>query len=90
MLLSTGTRPFEVAWFSLILGIIFFIIGIIFYYPYYKGKPKPQSGIKRANIFEYMNDSLKILSYHRSMGLVVMGLFFIIVSIIFFTIGLCK
>lgn len=83
-------RAFVTASFALILGLALLILGFIFYYPYLKKKFKHEYGTKRNNIFEYMNDALKILSYHRSLGLIFMGLFLIILSIIFFILGLCK
>jgi Ca2+/Na+ antiporter len=83
-------RAFVTATFALILGLALLILGFICYYPYLKNKFKHEYGTKRNNVFEYMNDAFKILSYHRSLGLIFMGLFLIMVSIVFFIIGLCK
>jgi hypothetical protein len=94
MLLTIIQDPIEAAFvgatFSLTLGLFLLVLGFIFYYPYLKNKFKHEYGTKRNNIFEYMNDAYKILSYHRSLGLIFMGLIFIIASIVFFTIGLFR
>ena len=85
---SLKARYFEGAEFIFLLGLIFFILGCIFYYPYLKGKEVPKSGIKRANFFIYLVDAAKILNYHRSIGMILIGLLFIITSIVLFFIGL--
>lgn len=94
MLLTIIQDPREAAFvgatFALTLGLALLILGSIFYYPYLKNKFKHEYGTKRNNVFEYMNDAFKILSYHRSLGLIFMGLFLIILSIVFFIMGLCK
>lgn len=94
MLLTIIQDPREAAFigatFSLTLGIVLLVLGFIFYYPYFKNKFKHEYGTKRSTIFEYMNDAYKILSYHYSLGLIFMGFFFIISSIVFFLIGLFK
>jgi hypothetical protein len=83
-------RAFITGSFALTLGLGLLILGLIFYYPYIKNKFKHEYGTKRSNVFGYMNDAFKILSYHRSLGLIFMGLFLIILSIVFFLIGLFK
>jgi hypothetical protein len=94
MLLTSIQDPREAAFvgatFSLTLGLVLLVLGLIFYYPYQKNKFKHEYGAKNNNIFEYMNDAYKILSYHRSLGLIFMGLVFIIASIVFFTMGLFR
>jgi hypothetical protein len=94
MLLTIIQDPREAAFvgatFTLTFGLVLLVLGFIFYYPYFKNKFKHEYGTKRSNIFEYMNDAYKILSYHRSLGLIFMGLLFIIASIVFFIMGLCK
>ena len=94
MLLTIIQDPREAAFigagFSLIMGLSLLILGLIFYYPYIKNKFKHEYGTKRSNVFGYMNDAFKILSYQRSLGLIFMGILFLIVSIIFFIVGLFK
>ena len=85
---SLKARYFEGAEFLFLLGLIFFILGCIFYYPYLKGKAVPKSGTKRENFFMYIEDAAKILNYHRSIGMILIGLLFIIASIVLFFIGL--
>ena len=94
MLLTIIQDPREAAFvgafFALTLGLVLLVLGFIFYYPYLKNKFNHEYGTKRNNIFEYMNDAYKILSYHRSLGLIFMGLVFVIASIVFFIIGIVK
>lgn len=77
-------RAFIAAIFSLCAGLISLLLGWIFYFPFIKNKFKHVYGTKRNNFFEYINDTFKILSYHRSLGLILIGVFFIVLSLVFF------
>lgn len=81
-------RALATAAVAFIFALLCLIIGFVLYYPYLKGKKKPQYGVKRTNFIDYLNDAYKILSFHRSIGLLIMGCIFLITSIIFFIIGI--
>ena len=83
-------RAFVISEFALVLGLVLLLLGFLFYYPFMKKKFEYKYGTKRNNIFGYINDAFKILTYHRSLGLIFMGIFLILLSIFFFILGLFK
>ena len=72
MTLITITKEgfLERAQISLVIGIILFFIGFILYKQYKKKNYSPQFGIKRESFSEYISDSIKLMSYNRTLGLI--------------------
>jgi Ca2+/Na+ antiporter len=74
-----------------IFGLIVFIIGFLFYYPYHIKKiKKPELGIKKENKLDYLGDGFKLLFYHRSIAIMLMGIIIMIFTIIMFLVNLFK
>jgi len=74
-----------------ILGLLVFIIGFIFYYPYHIKKfKKPELGVKRVNRLDYLGDGIKHLLYHRSIAIMLMGISIMIFTIIMLVVDFFK
>lgn len=74
-----------------IFGLVMFSIGFLFYYPYYIKKiKKPELGIKRENKLEYLGDGIRLLFYHRSIAIMLIGVVIMLFTIIMFIIEFLK
>ncbi len=82
---------FERSLFSFIFGIVLLIISLICYLPYYNGKKaKPVYGIKREKRIDYLKDGIRVLFYTRLKGFIFFGFFLILMSVVFFILGLVE
>jgi hypothetical protein len=82
---------FERSLFSFIMGIVILLISLSLYYPYYKGrKPKPAYGIEREKKIDYLKDGIRMLLYTRLKGFIYFGFFLLLLSLIFFILGLTR
>jgi hypothetical protein len=82
---------FERSLFSFIMGIVILLISLSLYYPYYKGrKPKPTYGIEREKKIDYLKDGIRMLLYTRLKGFIYFGFFLLLLSLIFFILGLTR
>ena len=86
MTLITITKEgfLERAQISLVIGIILFLIGFVLYKQYKKKNYSPQFGIKRKSFSEYISDSIKLMTYNRTLGLIFFGIVFLILSVVMF------
>lgn len=82
---------FERSLFSFLLGLAILIISFLFYYPYFKNKKeKPVYGIKCNKNIDSLKEGIKIIIYSRIKAFLYLGVFLIILSIIFLILGVSK
>lgn len=74
-----------------IFGLVIFSIGFLLYYPYHIKKiKKPELGIKKENKLDYLGEGIKLLFYHRSISITLIGVIIMIFTIIIFIVDTLK
>lgn len=74
-----------------IFGLVMFGLGFLFYFPYHIKKiKKPELGIKKENKLDYLGDGIKLLFYHRSIAIMLIGVIIMAFTIIMVIIEFLK